>query len=895
MPTVYITLPNTGTGSIDIPAALYGYTGINCLTASVANYCYGFATGSYATFFNGNVSGSYGNVAVSASTQKDDCTGPACFTASFYTTVVPANTYFSTASQADANNQAIAYLTSVSQSNANTFGSCSYNVRYSTEISASVQKNDCLTCGTGSTVLVILPASHSQTFCDQVDAQTDAQIYFNSISQSEANASGSCTYNYFYNTQISASIQKNDCAACYTGSFSLVTVPASQSVSTCSQAEAQTSAQNYFNSISQSQANASGSCATGSTFCFTLRTTFQTDIQDTSNFPVTMSYLYTSSAAAGSGSAPAENDVKWTVAGYISSSQNQAKTNYNLIGSVPSGSYVWIKGRDNNNKKINIVGLFTGNGQAYMFGPTQITSFLQNVTIPLESKPKLFNNFTQSLGIENDIVLEQIITGELLASGTLKPITASFLYTSSADFPAVNDAKFKTYAYYTATSGQDGLEPVYITGSLVNENIDVYTSASNYYYFKFVDLNGNPIQYTSGQSWTQYSASVTVSSCGNLVKTSFTSAAPPSDTTVSVMRVNKVGLYYSTAISASVQKNDCPFGPEYGTFVNVIIPASQSYSSCSQADAQSQAQTYLTNNSQSLANTSGSCFTTQSVTFYFGQYMDITDTASLFPLTASIYRNTTTASMPLENDPKWSEFGYISGTLYTTTQSQQPQATTFLFISGGYSGSNLYKIRGAGGEKIDIDSGDRVTWNGTGSVYMYYEFPKTTGTGVFPSIAVSKQLFGNKSQSLSTNVNNYVGFSMANVGLFNRPITASYIYSTSSIYPSFSEAGWTLIGYMSQSSSVTNGLFVEGIQRSGSIISPIYQNANGSLWATGSGYLYFKLQSGSLQVLATSASYVDSASFSQLTGTASVSGGIVRVQYNIISSSMENSSRLNLR
>ena len=275
--------------------------------------------------------------------------------------------------------------------------------------------------------------------------------------------------------------------------------------------------------------------------------------------------------------------------------------------------------------------------------------------------------------------------------------------------------------------------------------------------------------------------------------------------------------------------------------------------------------------------------------------MDITDTASLFPLTASIYRNTTTASMPLENDPKWSEFGYISGTLYTTTQSQQPQATTFLFISGGYSGSNLYKIRGAGGEKIDIDSGDRVTWNGTGSVYMYYEFPKTTGTGVFPSIAVSKQLFGNKSQSLSTNVNNYVGFSMANVGLFNRPITASYIYSTSSIYPSFSEAGWTLIGYMSQSSSVTNGLFVEGIQRSGSIISPIYQNANGSLWATGSGYLYFKLQSGSLQVLATSASYVDSASFSQLTGTASVSGGIVRVQYNIISSSMENSSRLNLR
>ena len=135
---------------------------------------------------------------------------------------------------------------------------------------------------------------------------------------------------------------------------------------------------------------------------------------------------------------------------------------------------------------------------------------------------------------------------------------------------------------------------------------------------------------------------------------------------------------------------------------------------------------------------------------------------------------------------------------------------------------------------------------------------------------------------------------MANQALFPRPITASWIYSTSSIYPSFSEAGWSLLGYMSGSASVVNGLFVEGIQRSGSIVSASYQDPNGSLWATGSGYLYFKLQSGSLQISATSASYTDSASFSQLTTTASVSGGIVRVEYNVFSSSMENSSRLNL-
>jgi hypothetical protein len=67
------------------------------------------------------------------------------------------------------------------------------------------------------------------------------------------------------------------------------------------------------------------------------------------------------------------------------------------------------------------------------------------------------------------------------------------------------------------------------------------------------------------------------------------------------------------------------------------------------------------------------------------------------------------------------------------------------------------------------------------------------------------------------------------------------------------------------------------------------------LWATGSGYLYFRFQSGSTQVIPKTSSYIDNASFSQLTGTASVSGGIVRAEYTVFSSSMENSSRLNLR
>jgi hypothetical protein len=904
MPTVYLTVPNSYPINIDMIQALAGSPGVNCVTMSVANLCYGAGvTGSYTLVFTGSVSGSYGNTAISASTQKNNC--PTCQTGSFYTTIVPADAFTSTASQANANAQALAYLTSVSQSNANSFGSCSINTFYNIQISGSITKNDCPTCQTGSSVLYTIPASSSMftNTCSLSEANTSASIYFAATSQSYANTNGTCSINYYYNTQISASVQRNDCAVCYTGSFSLVTVPASQSVSTCSLSEAQTSAQNYFNSVSQSWANASGSCDTGSTFCFTLRSTFQTDVQDTSNFPVTMSYLYTSSAASGSANAPAENDPKWAIAGYISSSQNSGSVNYDLNGiTATSGSYVWVKPRDKNNEKIMFVGINEGNGPAFMFGATQITSFGQTVTVPLESKPKLYNNFTQSLGLANDIVTQPILTGDLLISGTLKPITASFLYTSSTDFPDANDAKFRVHSYFTVPSGLDGLEPVYITGSLINSDVASYVSQSNYYYFKFVDLNGNPIQYTSGQAWTTNSASIAVSSCGNIVKVAYTMTPfSASDATFANFRVDKVGLYYNTAISATVQKNDCSAGPEYGTFVNVSIPASQSYSSCSQADAQSQAQIYFNSVSQSLANTSGSCFTTQSVRFYFDQYMDVTDTGSLYPLTASIYRNTTTASMPLENDSKWTPFTYISNSLYHSSYINQPQANTFIFVSGGYSGSNLYKIRGAGGQKIDIDSGTRVTWNGTSSVYMYYEFPKVEtliipGTAsVHPTIGSSKQLFGNKSQSLSTDINNYIGFSITNLGIQTGSITASAIYSTSSVYPSFSETGWNTIGFISSSTSPLPGLFVSGIYLAGLVTPPTYQNPNGSLWATGSGYLYFRFQSGSTQVIPKTSSYIDNASFSQLTGTASVSGGIVRAEYTVFSSSMENSSRLNLR
>ena len=121
--TTYVTIPNQPTASVNYGFLPYGTTGINCVTMSVANYCYGFATGSFSFVFSGSLSGSYASAQISGSAFKNDCSG-SYSSGSTYVTVVPQGAFTSSVSQADANASASAYLTSVSQSNANTFGYC---------------------------------------------------------------------------------------------------------------------------------------------------------------------------------------------------------------------------------------------------------------------------------------------------------------------------------------------------------------------------------------------------------------------------------------------------------------------------------------------------------------------------------------------------------------------------------------------------------------------------------------------------------------------------------------------------------------------------------------------------------------------------------------------------
>lgn len=449
MPTVYITLPNTGTGSINIPAALFGYSGINCLTASVANYCYGFATGSYATFFNGNVSGSVGNQAQSGSAQKNDC--PPCETGSFYTTVVPANTYFSTTSLADANAQAIAYLNSVSQSNANTFGSCSFNYFYSTAISASIQKNDCGVNGTGSFVNVILPASYSFDSCSQANAQSVAQNYFNSISQSEANASGSCVY--------TSSVQVQFNAGVYYDAHTTSSYPLTMSALV----------QNNTSSVPN----------------------------ETSSQWVTIGYLQGTQ----------NNDFATYLMGSSSFELNWTGSNPNY--------WLWTKIRGNASEKIKtndykrgvIFAPIDNNAKAAIMqipmkitGSTPVTASLIGASFgsigAIASKIKLYqgynnfsasNGFTQSVLTSDEIILSIRPAG--LSASVDRLFDGYFLVTSSATFPSYNDSKWKKYVelqagtVYVSRWSSGSLSTLQGTGL---DSWAITGSTANYYYFKMM-------------------------------------------------------------------------------------------------------------------------------------------------------------------------------------------------------------------------------------------------------------------------------------------------------------------------------------------------------------------------------------------------------------------------
>ena len=218
-------------------------------------YCYNYAgqpENCTSSFYNTLQSGS--------SYTRNNCESG--YTGGAYTTTVIANTYSSTISVADANQQAQNYLSSVGQSNANQYGSCT-QIFYNTQQSGtSFTRNNCGSGYLSGSYISSVAANTYSSIISIADANQQAQNYLSSVGQSNANQYGSCTP-IFYNTlQSGTSFTRNNCGSGYLSGSYVSSVAANTYSSTISIADANQQAQNYLGSIGQSNANQYGSCTT---------------------------------------------------------------------------------------------------------------------------------------------------------------------------------------------------------------------------------------------------------------------------------------------------------------------------------------------------------------------------------------------------------------------------------------------------------------------------------------------------------------------------------------------------------------------------------------------------------------------------------------------------------
>lgn len=189
----------------------------------------------------------YYNEVTSGTYTKNDCTSG---TGSTVVYTVPAGTYSSSISLADANAQAQNDINSNGQSYANTNGYCFWG---NTMLQVSFSKSNCIDGGVGSTVVYTIPANTFISQISQADADQKAQSDATANGQNYANFNGYCTW---FNDAIAGNYYSNVCQYGFTPLAYYATVAASQFSSTISKADANNKAQMH----AQSLANANGSC-----------------------------------------------------------------------------------------------------------------------------------------------------------------------------------------------------------------------------------------------------------------------------------------------------------------------------------------------------------------------------------------------------------------------------------------------------------------------------------------------------------------------------------------------------------------------------------------------------------------------------------------------------------
>ena len=289
----------------------------------------------------------FSSIAYSGTFTRNDCAAGGVGSGVPYSQAAGVMT--SAISQADADSKGLAKFNADGQTNANTYGSCTFS---SIAYSGTFTRYDCAAGGVGSGVPYSQAAGASTSMVSQADADLKGLAKFGADGQANANAYGTCT---FSSIAKSGAFTRNNCAVGGVGSTVVYTVPAGRYNSTASQAAADALAQDDVNNNGQAYANANGYC----TFSSIAKSgSFTRNNCDAGGFASTVVYTvpagrYNSTASQAAADGLAQDDVNnngqaYANANGICTYYNAAVSKTFIRNNCPAnsdpGSYTYIIG-----------------------------------------------------------------------------------------------------------------------------------------------------------------------------------------------------------------------------------------------------------------------------------------------------------------------------------------------------------------------------------------------------------------------------------------------------------------------------------------------------------------------------------------------------------------------
>ncbi|WP_099711010.1 S-layer family protein [Flavobacterium sp. 9] len=526
---------------------------------------------------NSNGTCTFSSIARSGSFTKNNCVAGGVGSSVAFSQVVGAQT--SIISQADADAKGLTLFNTNGQANANTNGTCTFS---SIARSGSFTKNNCAAGGVGSSVAFSQAVGAQTSIISQADADAKGLTLFNTNGQTNANANGTCTFSSIVK---SGSFTKNNCPSGGVGSAVVYTVPAGQYTSTTSQAAADALAQTDVTNNGQTYANTNGTCTFSSIVksgSFTKNNCASGGVGSAVVYTVPAG-RYTSTTSQAAADALAQTDV--TTNGQTNANTNGTCT---FTSIVKSGSFT----------KNNCASGGVGSLVVYTVPAGRYTSTTSQAAADALAQTDVTTNGQTNANTNGTCTFSSIVksgsfTKNNCASGgvgsTVVYTVPAGQYTSTTS-QAAADALAQTDVTnngqtYANTNGTCTFTSIAKSGSFTKNNCAVGGV-------------GSVVVYTVPAG--QYTSTTSQAAADALAQTDVTTNGQTNANT------NGTCTFISIVKSGSFTKNNCASGG-VGSLVVYTVPAGRYTSTTSQAAADALAQTDVTTNGQTNANTNGTC------------------------------------------------------------------------------------------------------------------------------------------------------------------------------------------------------------------------------------------------------------------------------------------------